>query len=908
MRWLHVSDIHFNPDMDGRSSAQLREQLPEYLTELGVKVDEVFVTGDFRFARDQEDTDEVAEAAIAYVRKIAGSVGVYDTGHIHIVPGNHDLDRYLDTNNKRKLTRIRKKYSPDSGLIAKDDLDFLLKRFSFFKRVYAKLYPVGPVWSDNLLPIHNYCCFDGYNLLYINTAITCNKDDERGELIIGNNDLYRALEEIKKRSNGAPTIALAHHAIECLSKREREEVEKLLRDYSVRLYLCGDSHEVWCRPIYQTAEITMGCLKQGNNVQATFSIGELRLDGYITVDAHLWDSRMGGWGPYTQFNQRIKEILPQPPSAPTVPGAKVFGRDALIDEVSRELRPGRAVAVHGPPGIGKSTVCRAVIEGLASGAATEVDLTQKETISLALTAILDAFNEKPSDSEPLERQIEALCRRLPGHILYLDNMEDPLQDENFKNWFLSFIRSSGWTILYSSRKHMNSRIIRNIYVPILEAEPAKSMFLHLWEEKLSDNDLQMLEELLTDLDRHPLSIYLVAAQKWRLLTVGNLLQAWQESDTHTNIEFEDSDDCHRSLHTALTMSYSVIKDNREALILWGVMSYLPESLSCELFDEIFSDNLPAYSLAGEALLKNGLIELREDKTPTRATFARAMLAPIKNIVFLFEDTIKPYCVERLRAAFTKIFVAPYQRDHTDYKTLHHLALACLSPALAFLERTKLDSGQNESLAKKMKNYYQYSASASLDVLRSLEDQSDVPGFLAFLFKYMGDLESRLGRIEAAQKHYADAEKLYRDERAMLGLANVLKAMGDLESRLGQIEDAQKHYTDAEKLYRDERTMLGLANVLKAMGNLEREQKNYDVSIEHYEYALQLYISEQEPMGKCYVMGELCRVYALAEKKEKALQILQQIKSIFDQMPEYVRSYVTACIEEASDSLGITWES
>ncbi|MCL2031579.1 MAG: hypothetical protein FWG93_08555, partial [Oscillospiraceae bacterium] len=84
MRWLHISDIHYNPDKDGRDSALLRDELPEYLSDTGKRVDEVFVTGDFRFARNQEDTDDVAEASVAFIRSLANIVGVDDSDHIHV--------------------------------------------------------------------------------------------------------------------------------------------------------------------------------------------------------------------------------------------------------------------------------------------------------------------------------------------------------------------------------------------------------------------------------------------------------------------------------------------------------------------------------------------------------------------------------------------------------------------------------------------------------------------------------------------------------------------------------------------------------------------------------------------------------------------------------------------------------
>jgi hypothetical protein len=164
-----------------------------------------------------------------------------------------------------------------------------------------------------LQPLHICRCFNGYSIIYLNTVITSNDDEDRGKLVIGNNDLHLALQEAKSRNTNAPIIVLAHHAPECFSAEECHAVEKLLKEYSVKLYICGDSHGVWHRCINQTAEITMGCIKQEDGAQAAFAIGELSYDGSILINAHYWDTNLGGWGPYTQFDRTVKDTLPQRP-------------------------------------------------------------------------------------------------------------------------------------------------------------------------------------------------------------------------------------------------------------------------------------------------------------------------------------------------------------------------------------------------------------------------------------------------------------------------------------------------------------------------------------------------------------------------------------------------------------------
>ena len=871
MRWLHISDVHYNPDKDGRSSDQLRVQLPKYLAALKDPVDEVFVTGDFRFARDQKDSDEVAERSVAFVLDLAESVGVNDSEHIHIVPGNHDLNRYANPNDKRKLSRIINSYlkNSDNGQFPTDDTRFLLDRFSFFKRICSKLYPNGSVWTDSLQPLHAFRCFGDYSLLYLNTAIVCNKNEERGELVIGNDALYRALKEIKAQNGDKPIIVLAHHALDCLTKKEREEVEKLLRYYSVNLYLCGDSHEVWHRQIYKTAEITMGCIKQESGIQAAFSIGELQSNGIITIDAHLWDSRLGGWGPYSQFNQTIKNIFPQPPADTIKPQilknhtVKLFGRESIIDEIHQKLllSVGQyAVEVQGPPGIGKTSVCRAVMQHFDPGRATEVDMTRKLTKTDALTALLNSFGiEQP---EVMENQVETLLRSRPGQVVYFDNMEDPLVDENYKKWFVDFIDNSGWHILYSSRKRLHNPKIKNILVPQLVMPDAKHMFLSHWG-KSADSNTQPLEDLLTALDCHPLSIKLVAAQKYKYPTINALLDAWNKNkDHHDDMKFEDDDGPHSSLNADLKMSYNAVKSNREALVLWAVLSFLPSALSRELFDVTFQHNQKAYEEAVRVLLKNSLIEtiiLHEN-----GAYGYSMLNPIKSQAFTFNESNRELSVSLLREAFQTIFKAGDHRKHSNHANWHDFSIRCLFPALTLLDRTLLDEGRNCSLILSMRNYYQKSAPMSLELLRNLAAQQNDPYLSAFLNETMGDLENRLGQIDAAQRHYEQAEALFRAEQSNLGLANVLQSMGDLE----------------------------------------RLHENYLLAIEYYEKALILYNTEQDLMGKSYTMAELCRIYALAGKTDEAMQFINEIIGFFDEMPEYKRPYVVGCIKESMDLLNI----
>lgn len=95
LKFLHFSDIHFNPNDSGRATKDLRVKIADYMQEKKItNIDELFFTGDFRHAKKQagQDSQIVAENSVAFLYEIANCIGIKDKKHIHIVPGNHDLD------------------------------------------------------------------------------------------------------------------------------------------------------------------------------------------------------------------------------------------------------------------------------------------------------------------------------------------------------------------------------------------------------------------------------------------------------------------------------------------------------------------------------------------------------------------------------------------------------------------------------------------------------------------------------------------------------------------------------------------------------------------------------------------------------------------------------------------------
>ncbi len=304
MKFIHLSDLHFNPAMDGRTTRNLRKELITYLKELQLSVNELIITGDFRHAQFQMNEQKYVDEVVKYIWAIANAVHIKSVKNIHIIPGNHDRDR--PKNSKRRIVRIKNNYNINNGTFKQDDLEYLKKHFVYFNMVCNTLYGHNCFWKQ--AELHTYRFQNGTVFLYLNTSIMHNEDADRNHLIIGNDYLDQLLCEIDEKYSEYPIIVLAHHSPDYFEKHEKEAVEDIFRRHpKISLYLCGDAHESWPRKINGHIEITMGCLKHETEVENTFLYGNTDCNEYI---AHHW---VNSWEPYSYFNKMLKDFFPKTP-------------------------------------------------------------------------------------------------------------------------------------------------------------------------------------------------------------------------------------------------------------------------------------------------------------------------------------------------------------------------------------------------------------------------------------------------------------------------------------------------------------------------------------------------------------------------------------------------------------------
>lgn len=284
-KWVHISDIHYQPYGEGFNSSELREKLITCLKSIQ-GVDLLILTGDFRYA-PKKLTDPAP--VISQIDSMLEALGL-PREKLVTCPGNHDLKR--DKLRQSAIKSIINDYTPDMGIIDSDYLNYLNKGFSFYNDMINRLGFQWTMPNDNIP--HKFIEFENVSFLLINTSLLAGTDEDDGKLILGT-DYIRSLVKRHKDCH-KPIIAAGHHGLDFLDKNEAKTIRKYFVENGIRLYLCGHSHKLYASNQDGLHQITTGCMLQTDNtVDAAFYVGELSNDGSVSLTSYKWDKDNQNW-------------------------------------------------------------------------------------------------------------------------------------------------------------------------------------------------------------------------------------------------------------------------------------------------------------------------------------------------------------------------------------------------------------------------------------------------------------------------------------------------------------------------------------------------------------------------------------------------------------------------------------
>jgi len=515
-------------------------------------------------------------------------------------------------------------------------------------------------------------------------------------------------------------------------------------------------------------------------------------------------------------------------------------------------------AIKGAPGIGKTELCKEALKLYMTEHPEQrvyyVELAEAGDEAGFLTRLAEAFEM----GQALGRDdVLAAVSKNPG-IIYLDNLEDVLADESAIELLTGLAEVPGARVMASSRETLPG-IARNISIERLDPKSAIDLFAQEWERSgttatLSDAP-ELREFVEKDLDRHPLSIVLVAAQAYLYNSLKGLRDSWKQRSIKLAKLPRGPEDRLTSLDVSLSGSLEVVlKELPEAVKLWGLLGLFPEGMSQSAWNAIFGEQLAQAQEQRAILIRLNIVE-QEDNG------ALQMLAPLRQFILakadkkeaglsksVLAETAYPYFLGVAREAdehhFDDAHIATFNALLAEFPNIHHFIL--FAGPLGDDWPKKLSQ-----LSFHLLNYYQFRillGRETLEYLLGLQREADLTARIAESSHYLGYLERRLGNLDKARKLFEQAVELYKAEQSNLGLANTIQSLGDLEGRLGNLEEARKLYEQAVELYKAEQSNLGLANTIRSLGDLERRLGNVDKARKLYKQAVELYKAEQDNLG------------------------------------------------------------
>jgi tetratricopeptide (TPR) repeat protein len=158
------------------------------------------------------------------------------------------------------------------------------------------------------------------------------------------------------------------------------------------------------------------------------------------------------------------------------------------------------------------------------------------------------------------------------------------------------------------------------------------------------------------------------------------------------------------------------------------------------------------------------------------------------------------------------------------------------------------SHMQELLLYDLQNYWLYFLEESLSFLDDIDKRYNMNSAIhAYILSNRGDIENRIGMIDAAQTHYKEAVRLYRQRNRNLDLAHTLKRLGDVKVRQSQFKCAESYYENADRLYFKEDYPLGRAIIKLVKGNLYSRTGEIDSSMMNYKDAEQFFRIEKQDL-------------------------------------------------------------
>ena len=237
IKWLHLSDIHFN--YKNYESHSLREDFLKRIESLDQTepFTHLFITGDILNGNAKAD-----EETIEFVKKLMEMMKLTKES-VFIIPGNHDHDRTVTQSVLQRLLKGKKKKEHTSVFDSMkcEDIIALLESYANFNDAYSRIFDEKDfVWSKP----HFITFKDNISVINLNTSwLDIDSSSNKDFLRIGSRLLQLEMTDKSNQLSQSLNIAIGHHTLADMIPEERKRVLDQFKRNNIGVYFCGHRHK-----------------------------------------------------------------------------------------------------------------------------------------------------------------------------------------------------------------------------------------------------------------------------------------------------------------------------------------------------------------------------------------------------------------------------------------------------------------------------------------------------------------------------------------------------------------------------------------------------------------------------------------------------------------------------------------
>jgi tetratricopeptide (TPR) repeat protein len=540
------------------------------------------------------------------------------------------------------------------------------------------------------------------------------------------------------------------------------------------------------------------------------ALGELDLKGLPPVAAVA--VRWSEAAPVAVATGRAKGIRRRVPAV-----GRLLGRDRELDSLVGALEAGGPVLVLGPAGIGKSTLCRAVLRqaatpasGLAGWFIRCDGLTDSEAVVGAIGREL-AMVPGPN---LLYRLLDGLAST-PG-VLVLDNAEAPWQADTARLEELLEELADIDVLRLAVAMRLGVPPIRPSWAHVervgpLEPEPAAALFATIAG---MSNDVDSVASLIAAVDRVPLAIELLAYAARTEPSLDRLAKRWWLERAALLDRGVGAADPRLSVPASVELSWKGAFMGVDAQRVGALLALAPAGLSLVDLDRAVPDG----AARGAARLRQQALAF-DDGERLR------MLAPIREHIAAHHPP-RDDDRDRLLDLWERLAVTDLKAVGRDGGGVVAQQLAVEAPNIEVGIAKLVALGRVEAAGRAavgLATYYLFSGAPvgrGLQLVMDAAHSADNASTLAETSRHAALLAMYRSEPDTARLLLDRSLTLSRRLGDALAEAHCLRNLGELLQMLGEVVDSREYLQEALRHYQDIEFELGVADCYERLGELE----------------------------------------------------------------------------------------